>query len=67
MRYSKRIVFLVIVLNILFTVGVLYVYLKTGSEPAVLVGSWFGFTTVELWQIARIKINKVKNGGNKNE
>ena len=54
-KFSKLIVALVIFLNICFAIGVLYVFLKTSNEPGVLVGSWFAFTTGELWLLADIK------------
>lgn len=60
MKFSKRIVIAVVALNIMFTIAVLFAFLKTGSEPGVLIGAWFSFTTVELWQLAAIKKAKVK-------
>ena len=67
-RFSKGIVTLVIILNILFTAAVLYVFMKTGSEPMTLVGCWFAFTTGELWMLSSIKKSKVKKkGGNEYE
>jgi hypothetical protein len=65
-RFGKFIVVLVILLNCLLALGVLYVFRKTGSEPSVLVGSWFAFTTGELWHLASIKKNKIEKG-DKNE
>lgn len=59
-NFSKFIVGFVITANILFTVAVLWVFLRTASEPTVLIGSWFAFTTVELWQLATIKKKKVE-------
>jgi hypothetical protein len=59
-RFSKWIVALVILLNALFTGAVLYLFLRTGSEPTTLIGCWFGFTTVELWALAGITREKVK-------
>jgi hypothetical protein len=59
-RFSKTIVAAVIVLNILFTAAVLYVFLKVGSEPVALITAWFGFTTGELWMLSSIKKTKVK-------
>ncbi len=53
-KFSKKIVTFVIVANILFVVAILYVFLRIGSEPTVLIGSWFAFTTVELWSLAGI-------------
>jgi len=66
-RFSKLIVTLVVMLNILFTVAVLYIFLHTGSEPATLIGCWFAFTTTELWALASIKKTKVKKGDEKSE
>lgn len=63
-RFSKRIVALVIFLNAFFTAAVLYVFLKTSSEPTVLVGCWFAFTTGELWMLSSIKKKKVKENEN---
>lgn len=67
MRFSKFIVALVIVLNVLFTVAVLYTFLRVGSEPATLVGAWFAFTTVELWALAGIKKREIETQNNKEE
>ena len=60
-RFSKFIVSLVIFLNVIFTSAVLYVFLKTGSEPMTLVGAWFAFTTGELWMLSSIKKKKEDN------
>lgn len=59
MKYSKKIVTAIVVLNAIFTTAVLYVFLKTSSEPTVLVASWFSFTTVELWGLSKIKRAKI--------
>ena len=53
--FSKLIVIAVILLNVVFTGAILWVFLKTSSEPSSLVVAWFGFTTVELWSLAGIK------------
>ena len=66
-RFSKLIVTLVVIVNILFTAVVLYIFLCTGNEPAILIGCWFAFTTTELWALASIKKTKVKNGDEKSE
>ena len=65
-RFSKLIVSLVILLNTGFALGVLYVFLRVGSEPTALVAAWFAFTTGELWMLAGIKKRKLKEE-NKNE
>ena len=65
--FSKLIISLVVVMNIIFTVAVLYVFLKTSSEPVALVGAWFAFTTGELWMLSSKKKEKVKKGDSENE
>ncbi len=62
MKFSKWIVSLVILLNVLFTAAVLYIYYRIGTEPAALIGAWFGFTTVELWALAGIKKREIERG-----
>ena len=57
-NFSKKVVISVIVLNILFTLAVMYLFLQTGNEPMTLVGAWFSFTTIELWSLASIKKKK---------
>lgn len=64
-KFSKALVGFIIAANIIFTVAVLWVFLKTSAEPAALIGSWFAFTTVELWQLATIKKTKVQNDNTK--
>jgi len=63
MKFSKIIVSLIILLNVLFTAGVLYVFLRVGNEPSILIGAWFAFTTGELWMLASIKKKEINNEG----
>lgn len=60
MKFDKKIVTAIVVLNVVFTLAVLYVFLKTGSEPSALVAAWFSFTTVELWSLSKIKRAKLE-------
>lgn len=69
-QYSKALVTLIILMNIIFTIAVFFVFARTGSEPSTLIATWFSFTTVELWSLARIKkkkidreISEIKYGG----
>ena len=66
-RYSKVLVSAIVALNVIFACAILYVFLKTGNEPTVLVGCWFAFTTGELWTISKITQAKAKIKGAKNE
>lgn len=58
-QYSKALVTMIICLNIVFTIAVFFVFARTGSEPSTLIATWFSFTTVELWSLARIKKKKI--------
>ena len=57
-QFSKAIVTAVVLFNVGFTVAVLYVFLRTGSEPTALIAAWFAFTTAELWSLASITKKK---------
>jgi threonine/homoserine efflux transporter RhtA len=59
-RFSKKIVALVVFLNVVFTGAIMYLFLRTGSEPSTLIGCWFAFTTVELWSLSQITKEKVR-------
>lgn len=61
-NFSKKIVTLVIILNSAFTAVTLYIFAKTSHEPTALIAAWFGFTTGELWLLARIKRTKLTRG-----
>ena len=60
-KFSKVIVAAVVILNVIFTAAVLYVYQKTNSEPVTLIRCWFGFTTGELWMLSKIKRKEINN------
>ena len=60
MRFSKVVVSFIVVMNVVFTAAALGVFYKVGSEPAVLIGAWFAFTTGELWALASIRKAKAK-------
>lgn len=64
--FSKAIVVIVVLLNIIFATAVLYVFRQVGSEPTSLVIAWFSFTTVELWTLAGIRKAKLDHHENIN-
>jgi len=66
-KFSKAIVSLVIILNAAFTIAVLFIFHKVGTEPTTLIGAWFGFTTVELWALAGIKKREIEIRNDKEE
>ena len=67
MKFSKVIVSLIVLMNAAFTIAVLYVFYRIGTEPMTLIGAWFGFTTVELWALAGIKKKEVEKQINREE
>jgi hypothetical protein len=62
-NFSKKIVALVLILNIAFTMAILYLFYRIGNEPTSLIVAWFSFTTVELWSLSKITREKVKLEG----
>jgi len=62
-NFSKKIVALVLILNIAFSIAILCLFYRIGSEPTSLIVAWFGFTTVELWSLSKITREKVKLEG----
>ena len=58
-KFSKIIVSIIIALVVGFTGAVLYVFLRTGSEPTVLVTCFFGFVIGELWQLTSIRKKEI--------
>ena len=67
MKFSKLIVALVILLNAAFTVAVLFIFYRVGTEPTTLIGAWFSFTTIELWALAGIKKREIETRNDKEE
>jgi len=67
MKFSKSIVAIVVLLNVVFTMAVLWAFVKVQGEPTALIAAWFSFTTAELWQLASIKKHKIKKESDTNE
>jgi len=62
--FSKLVIMVIVLANIIYTAAVLYVFLKTSCEPTVLTGCWFAFTTGELGLVALIKKTKLTRSDN---
>ena len=58
-KYSKKLIAFIVFANVVFATAVFAVFWHTGNEPTALVAAWFGFTTVELWNLATIKKTEV--------
>ena len=65
MQFSKFVITLVIMLNIIFTAVVLFIFYRIGSEPTVLIGAWFGFMISEVWALSKIKRAEVEKDTDK--
>ena len=55
-KFSKKIVVLVILLNIIFTMAVFVAAFFNATIPDSLIMAWFAFTTTELVALAGIRI-----------
>lgn len=60
MSFSKKIVSLIVVLNVCFTGAVLFLNYGDHSVAGELIVSWFAFTGTELVALTTIKIVKTK-------
>jgi hypothetical protein len=60
MDFSKKLVSLIIFMNVVFCIAVLVVFWHTSSEPSALVVAWFAFTGTELVSLASIKKKKIE-------
>lgn len=58
--YSKKILNRLFLGFIIFVIAILVIFVRVGSEPTVLVGAVIAFLSVEVWQLARIKIAESK-------
>lgn len=65
---TSKIILAVAVFNILwFTVAAIFLQFKTSVElSGTLITCWYGFWTAEIFALAGIKINKVKNDRKEN-
>lgn len=60
MKYSKIIVALVILLNIIFAISVFAVICLGYNEPSTLIVAWYAFTGTELLSLATIRVSENK-------
>lgn len=67
MSFNKIVITILIVLTMIFTAVVLYIFYYVGSEPMVLIGAFFAFVTGELALMASIKRNENKKEDDDND
>ena len=58
-EYSKRLLLLVIGLNIIFSAGVFVAVSLGAAEPQTLINRWFDWTTAEIYVGGGIKVFKI--------
>ena len=61
LRFSKIIIIAVITIILIFTGCVLYIYNNRGSEPNVIIASFFAFMTGEVLALAKIKLTEISD------
>ncbi len=58
--FDKKIITLIMMINLIVLFTSFYITLKTGVEPATTIKTWFAFAGAELWALAFIKRGKQK-------
>lgn len=66
-RFMKRVVFTMILAAFIFTVTMIHVFVRTGSEPSTLIENVFKFLSVEGGALALIKAVKTVTKRNEKE
>jgi hypothetical protein len=67
LKYSKKIVLLVIILNVVFAAAVLFLSGGDHQVPDSLIVAWYAFTGGELLGVAGIKISEIRKGDKNDE
>lgn len=65
--YSKKVLNTIFRDLRIFVLVIFVLFWKTGAEPTGLIVAVFGFMTVEVWQLARIKVANIEEGNTKEE
>ena len=55
-RFNKKLVVFIVILNVIFTIAVFYASLQQAIIPDSLIIAWYAFTTTELLAMAGIKM-----------
>lgn len=60
-RFNKKLIVFIILLNVIFTASVFYASLHQATIPDSLIIAWYSFTTTELIAMAGIKMRGDKS------
>jgi len=63
LRFSKIIIIAVIIMVLIFTGCIVYVFYKKGAEPTVIIASFFTFMTGEVLALAKLKLSEISIEG----
>lgn len=66
LRFSKMVIIAVIIMVLIFTGCVLYIFNKKGAEPTVIIASFFAFMTGEVFALAKLKLSEITTENNNN-
>lgn len=58
-EYSKRLLLLVIALNVIFSAGIILAVKFGAADPEPLINRWFDWTTAEIYVGGGIKVFKI--------
>lgn len=60
LRFSKIVIIAVIIMVLIFTGSVLYIFDRKGAEPSVIIAAFFAFMTGEVLALAKLKLAEIK-------
>lgn len=66
-RFMKNIIISVFLFLFIFVGVILYIFLKTGSEPSTLIGCVFGILGLEFGVLSKIKTTKKRSEDNEDK
>lgn len=68
LRFSKIVIIVVIIMILIFTGCILYIFNKKGAEPTIIITSFFAFMTGEVLALAKLKLSEINvESNNKKE
>ena len=60
LRFSKIVIITVIIMVLIFTGSILYIFDRKGAEPSVIITAFFAFMTGEILALAKLKLAEIE-------
>ena len=60
LRFSKIVIIAVIIMVLIFTGSVLYIFDRKSAEPNVIITAFFAFMTGEVLALAKLKLAEIE-------